>query len=64
MLEAIPGYANGTTKNPSYEQVSTGTTGHAETVRVVYDPARVDLETLARQFFKIIDPFSVNPLRV
>lgn len=60
VLEAIPGYANGTTKNPSYEQVSTGTTGHAETVRVVYDPARVDLETLARQFFKIIDPFSVN----
>nr|MCR5257076.1 peptide-methionine (S)-S-oxide reductase MsrA [Desulfovibrio sp.] len=54
------GYANGVAVNPSYRDVCTGETGHAETVRVAYDPARVSLETLAVQFFRIIDPVSVN----
>ena len=57
---AQAGYANGTAGNPSYRDVCTGTTGHAETVRVAYDPARVSLEALAVQFFMIIDPLSVN----
>lgn len=54
------GYANGTTEDPSYEQVCTGTTGYAETARIAYDPSIVSLETLTRQFFKVIDPTSVN----
>lgn len=54
------GYANGSTDNPTYRQVCTGDTGHAETVRVRYDPAVVSLPTLLIRFFSIIDPFSVN----
>lgn len=54
------GYANGHTQNPTYEQVCTGTTGFAETVRVTYDPAIISLNRLVEQFFKIIDPTSLN----
>ena len=58
--EATVGYANGSTENPDYESVCSGQTGHAETVHVRYDPQKVSLATLTRQFFKIIDPLSVN----
>lgn len=58
--EVTVGYANGETKNPTYEQVCTGKTGHAEAVHVVYDPQRVSLKTLTEQFFKVIDPVSLN----
>lgn len=54
------GYANGNTEHPTYEEVCSGTSGFAETVRVCYDPSVVTLRILARQFFKIIDPVSVN----
>ncbi|MBM4372144.1 MAG: peptide-methionine (S)-S-oxide reductase MsrA [Deltaproteobacteria bacterium] len=54
------GYMGGRTSNPSYEDVCTGLTGHAETVRVEYDPGRVDYETLAKRFFEIHDPTQVN----
>ena len=54
------GYANGTTESPTYEQVCTGTTGHAETVHVVYDPETVSLQVLTEHFFKIIDPLAEN----
>ena len=54
------GYANGTTDAPTYEQVCTGTTGHAETVHVVYDPETVSLQVLTEHFFKIIDPLAEN----
>jgi len=54
------GYANGKTENPSYEDVTYRNTGHAETAHVRYDPGRVDLKTLLRHFFKIIDPTSRN----
>jgi len=54
------GYANGTTQKPDYDSVCSGQTGHAETVHVCYDPQKVSLATLVRQFFKIIDPLSVN----
>lgn len=60
VLDVVSGYANGTTEQPTYKQVCSGTTGHTETVRVTYDPRVVALQTLARQFFKIIDPLSVN----
>ncbi len=54
------GYANGSTPNPGYREVCSGNGGHAETVRVLYDPAVIALKTLVEQFFKIIDPVSVN----
>lgn len=54
------GYANGTVENPTYEEVCSHTTGHAETVHVIYDPERVSLRTLTEHFFKIIDPLSLN----
>ena len=58
--KATVGYANGTTEKPDYEAVCSGQTGHAETVHVRYSPRQVSLATLVRQFFKIIDPLSVN----
>ncbi len=60
VADVVSGYANGTTENPSYEQVVSGKTGHAETVHIRYDPARTDLETLLTHFYGIIDPTSVN----
>ena len=56
VLSATSGYMGGTLPNPTYEDVSTGKTGHAETVAVVFDPARVSYEDLARLFFTIHDP--------
>jgi peptide methionine sulfoxide reductase msrA/msrB len=50
------GYAGGSVKNPSYEQVSTGTTGHAESMQVAYDPAKVSYERLLEVFWHNIDP--------
>lgn len=54
------GYANGQTENPSYDEVCTGATGHAETVYVQYDPKRIDLTTLLTYFFKVVEPTSLN----
>ena len=60
VVDAVSGYANGSVENPSYEQVCSGTTGAAETVRITYDPSVISLKTLAQQLFKIINPISVN----
>lgn len=57
---ATPGYANGNVQNPTYKEVYTDTTGFAETVKVDYNPDRVNLETLLLLFFTIIDPLSLN----
>jgi peptide methionine sulfoxide reductase msrA/msrB len=54
------GYANGTTDNPTYKDVCTDTTGYAETVKVQYDPDKIDLKFLVGMFFKAINPTSVN----
>ena len=53
VVSATSGYAGGAMAKPSYEDVSTGTTGHAEVVRVVYDPAKVSLEKLLDVFFLV-----------
>lgn len=60
VVDAVNGYANGNVANPTYKQVCTGATGHAETVRVTYDPTVVSPKTLVEQLFAIIDPLSVN----
>ena len=52
------GYANGKTKNPKYQDLHSS--GHAETVHVKYDASKVNLSTLLKYYFKIIDPTSVN----
>lgn len=54
------GYANGGVASPTYQQVKSGETGHAETVHVTYDPARVTLDFLLDMFFKAIDPTQLN----
>lgn len=58
--ESISGYANGTKENPTYQEVCTGTTGHTETVKIVYDKTIVSLEKLVEIFFKIVDPTQRN----
>lgn len=56
--DATSGYANGQTPDPTYREVCSGTTGYAETVHVVYDPARVSLEKLTEHYFLLIDPLA------
>lgn len=60
VLETSVGYANGTVDYPTYEQVCTDTTGHRETVKIIYDPSRVRLNTILRAFFICIDPTQKN----
>jgi len=60
VYESICGYANGNTENPTYEDVCKKDTGHAETVKVVYDTTLVSLESLLVEFFGIIDPTTLN----
>ena len=56
VIEAVSGYMGGKQKNPTYEQVSTGRTGHTEVVEVRYDPAKVSYETLLDVFWVNHDP--------
>jgi peptide-methionine (S)-S-oxide reductase len=61
VLSAVSGYAGGTVPYPTYERVSSGTTGHAESVRVVYDPAEVSYAQLLSVFFTVAhDPTELN----
>ena len=61
VVSATSGYSGGTVANPDYEQVSTGRTGHAESVRVVYDPAKVSYQQLLTVFFTVAhDPTELN----
>ena len=61
VVTATSGYAGGRVANPSYEQVSTGRTGNAESVRVVFDPAQVSYATLLKVFFDVVhDPTQLN----
>lgn len=56
VLSTTSGYTGGRVENPTYEQVSSGSTGHIESVRVAYDPRRVSYAALVDHFFRTIDP--------
>jgi peptide-methionine (S)-S-oxide reductase len=60
VVETTSGYTGGIQPNPTYEQVSTNTTGHAEAVRVKYDPARVTYAQLLDAFWLNVDPFDAG----
>ena len=61
VTKATAGYSGGVVKSPSYEQVSTGTTGHAESVEIVYDPSKVTFGQLLKVFFSVAhDPTELN----
>jgi len=60
VIEAVSGYCGGAARDPSYEDVCTGATGHAETVKIVFDPGRVSYESLLELFFRAHDPTTPN----
>jgi len=60
VTEVVSGYAGGTKANPTYEEVCTGATGHAEVVQVHYDPKKVSYAGLLEMFFKAHDPTTLN----
>jgi peptide-methionine (S)-S-oxide reductase len=60
VLDAAVGYSGGRTENPSYQDVCTDTTGHAEVVQVTFDPAKLSYEQLLDVFWTIHDPTQVN----
>lgn len=60
VIDAVSGYANGRTENPSYEDVIYRDTGHAETVKVSYNPDKLSLDDILLYYFRIVDPTSLN----
>jgi methionine-S-sulfoxide reductase len=67
MLRQLPGitatqvgYTGGTTENPTYEQICTGTTGHAEAIKITFDPSKLSYERVLELFFSLHDPTQFN----
>jgi peptide-methionine (S)-S-oxide reductase len=60
VVSVVSGYAGGTTQNPTYEEVCSETTGHAEVIQVEFDPSIVSYESLLRKFFRAHDPTTLN----
>lgn len=60
VLDAVSGYMQGATEDPNYKEVCSSATGHAETVKVVYDPAKIKYRDLLAAFFKMHDPTQMN----
>jgi len=56
----VSGYAGGATKNPTYEQVCSGSTGHAEVIRIEFDPGEISFRDLMTVFFATHDPTTLN----
>lgn len=60
VISVVPGYAGGAKSNPSYEDVCTGTTGHAEVARVIYDESKISYDELLEMFWFVHDPTQLN----
>lgn len=60
VVKVTSGYMGGEVKNPSYKEVCTGETGHAECVQVVYEPSKISFDELLKVFFEVHDPTSLN----
>ena len=60
VLETEVGYCNGNGENPVYTLVKTGTTGHAEAVKITFDPTKITYETLINKFYQLHDPTTAN----
>ena len=60
VLEVISGYSGGTTKNPTYKEVTYGNTGHFETIEIIFDKDKTNYKDLLNHFWKNIDPFDAN----
>jgi len=60
VVSVVPGYAGGTTPNPTYDQVCSGETGHAEVTRIEFDPKQISFRTLMTVFFATHDPTTLN----
>jgi len=60
VISTTSGYTGGKTRNPRYEEVSTGNTGHAEAVRITFDPSKISYSRLLQVFWHNIDPTAVN----
>ena len=60
VISAVSGYAGGHTENPTYKQVCTGETGHAECLQIVYDPSKISFDELLGVFWKTHDPTTLN----
>jgi peptide-methionine (S)-S-oxide reductase len=60
VISAVSGYAGGHTENPTYKQVCTGQTGHAESLQIVYDPSKISFDELLEVFWKTHDPTTLN----
>lgn len=60
VISVAPGYAGGHTENPTYEDVSSGTTGHVEVIRIVYDPSKIAFKDLMTVFFGSHDPTTID----
>src|SRR3989344_2918296 len=60
VMSVAPGYAGGAKENPTYEEVSTGRTGHAEVIRIEYEPDKISFHDLLTVFFATHDPTTPN----
>ena len=60
VIKVVPGYTGGTSDNPNYEQVSSGESGHVETIQITFDPKIITFEKLLEVFFATHDPTTVN----
>ncbi len=60
VLETVVGYTGGITDNPTYNDVKKGNTGHAEAIRIEFDPSKISYEQLLEKFFKLHDPTTLN----
>ena len=60
VVDTTVGYAGGTLKNPRYEDVKTGRTGHAESLQIVFDPSKISYDAILDDFFRLHDPTTPN----